>query len=123
MGGASLSPAVRRVTPDGIINTVAGGRYTGFGGDGGPATDASFSSNIKVGLDASANLLIADTFNHRVRRVDSNGVITTIAGNGSGAPVTGVPRLRRRSIAHWRDLGRGRQHLHRYAVGDSQILA
>jgi sugar lactone lactonase YvrE len=99
--GTGLSPVVREVTPDGIINTVAGNGTLapGFGGDGGPASLASFGTGIAVAIDASGNLLIADTYNNRVRRVDSNGVITTLAGNGrnvvsgdgGSATAAGVP--------------------------------
>ena len=73
-----------QVSPDGTIATVAGNGLTGFGGDGGPALEAPLGGLITVGLDSAGNLLIADTSNNRVRMVDSNGIITTIAGNGSG---------------------------------------
>jgi len=85
---------VRRVGPDGIIITVAGGDDWGYGGDGGPATQAllNFPTGVAVGSDGS--LYVADTFNGRVRRVDPNGIITTVAGSGSfgfsgdGGPAT-----------------------------------
>lgn len=74
---------VRRVAPSGIIGTVVGTGESG-GGDGGPATDAdlSFPSGLAVGSDDS--LYIADTENHRVRRIDRIGVISTLVGTGSG---------------------------------------
>jgi sugar lactone lactonase YvrE len=74
---------VRRVGPDGIITTVAGNGTAGYGGDGGPAQQAqlSFPEGILVGADGS--LYIADTGNQRVRRVGPDGVITTVAGNGT----------------------------------------
>ncbi|WP_406279151.1 NHL repeat-containing protein [Nocardia sp. NBC_00881] len=77
---------VRRVDSQGVITTVAGAApIAGFGGDGGPATAAAarLYSPAGVAVDASGNIYIADTSNHRVRRVDSQGVITTVAGNGS----------------------------------------
>lgn len=73
----------------GIITTVAGSGPTdpwngGFSGDGGPATEARLNSPEDVIVDASGNLLIADTGNHRIRRVDrQTGIITTIAGIGA----------------------------------------
>jgi RHS repeat-associated protein len=66
----------------GIITTVAGSGVAGSGGDGGHATDAQLRSprGLAVGVDGS--LFIADTGNHRIRRVAPNGIITTVAGNG-----------------------------------------
>jgi hypothetical protein len=55
----------------------------GFGGDNGPATGAQLNFPYIVALDSSGNLYIADTDNNRIREV-SNGVITTVAGNGTG---------------------------------------
>ncbi len=79
----------------GIIKTVAGSSSSGFGGDGGQATNASLLSPEGVGLDSEDNLYIADTGNHRVRRVDADtGVITTVAGNGDqGFSGDGGPAL------------------------------
>jgi sugar lactone lactonase YvrE len=66
----------------GRLTVVAGSGEGGFGGDGGLATQARLFSPHDLAFDAEGNLLIADTFNHRVRRVDRRGVITTIAGDG-----------------------------------------
>ena len=71
-----------KVDTHGIIVTVAGG---GFGSDGGAATNASLRNPFGVALDAAGNLYIADTYNNRIRKVDTNGLIATIAGNGSAA--------------------------------------
>lgn len=73
---------IRRVGADGVITTVAGNGRAGFEGDGGPAKDASLNTPMDVKLDAAGNLYIADTLNHRVRRVGADGLITTVAGNG-----------------------------------------
>ncbi len=74
---------IRKVTPAGVISTVAGTGGYGYGGDGGPATGARLSSPAGVALDASGNLFIADTFNARVRKVDAGtGRIITVAGTG-----------------------------------------
>ncbi len=74
--------AVRKVTTDGNISTVAGNGTSGFSGDYGPATSAQLYHPLSVAMDPSGNLFIADTFNSRIRKMDTNGVITTVAGNG-----------------------------------------
>jgi sugar lactone lactonase YvrE len=73
--------------PNNIIGTVAGNgeqynSYGSFSGDGGPAINAGLDLPAAVGLDASGNLYIADTYNQRIREVGANGVITTVAGGG-----------------------------------------
>ncbi len=77
---------VRKITPGGIITTVAGNGNRGYSGDGGPATAASLNRPYGLAVDAAGNLYIADTFNSRVRRVTPDGIITTFAGNGSDSP-------------------------------------
>jgi hypothetical protein len=76
---------IRRVDAGtGIITTVAGTGAFGYGGDGGPATGALLNYPRGVATDASGNLFIADSDNHRVRRVDAGtGTITTVAGTGT----------------------------------------
>jgi len=76
---------IRKVDAFGIITTVAGNLTNGYTGDGGPATNASLSGPRDVKVDAVGNLYIADYGNHRIRRVDTNGLITTVAGNGTNA--------------------------------------
>lgn len=76
---------VRRVDQNGIVTTVAGLGTPGFSGDGGPATRAQLGYIDEVVVDDLGNLYVADTDAHRVRRVSPSGLITTIAGNGSGA--------------------------------------
>jgi sugar lactone lactonase YvrE len=84
---------VRKIDAQGMITTVAGsgpagiGATGGFGGDGGPATAARMSRPLGLAVDASGNLFISDLDNKRVRKVDPNGIITTVAGGGT-APVT-----------------------------------
>jgi sugar lactone lactonase YvrE len=79
----SVNGRIRTVDSSGIISTTAGNGSTGFGGDGGPATDASLSNPFGVATDNSGNLFIADQNNNRIRKVDSAGVISTLAGNGT----------------------------------------
>ena len=74
---------VRRIAPNGIITTVAGSGTAGFGGDGGPATQASLNLPVGLALDSIGNLYIADAGNVRVRKIDPSGTITTVAGNGA----------------------------------------
>src|ERR1019366_1955905 len=74
---------IRKISTNGIITTVAGTNSSGFSGDGGLAINAQLNHPTAVTTDGSGNLFVMDT--SRVRRVDVNGVITTIAGNGTGA--------------------------------------
>jgi len=74
---------IRKVDSAGIITTYAGSGETGYGGDGGPATEAKLFSPTGVVVDPSGNLFIADRMNGRIRRVDPLGIITTYAGGGS----------------------------------------
>ncbi len=84
---------VRRVSPSGIITSVAGTGITGNSGDGGPATAAQFKSITGLCFDKSENLYIADEGNSNIRMVNTSGIITTIAGttfgfSGDGGPAT-----------------------------------
>ncbi|WP_253915755.1 serine/threonine protein kinase [Streptomyces sp. NRRL S-31] len=74
---------VRRIDPTGVITTVAGDGLRGFGGDGAEAVRArlGFPSALAVGADGG--VFVADELNHRVRRIDPTGVITTVAGDGT----------------------------------------
>lgn len=72
---------IRKVTPSGIITKVAGGGQGPGIGDGGPATAASLSPTALVS-DSAGNLYIADSGNRRIRKLDTHGTITTVAGNG-----------------------------------------
>jgi hypothetical protein len=70
---------------NGIITTVAGsgGPMGGFSGDGEPATAAQLNSPVGIAIDNAENLYVSDASNDRIRKVDSAGFITTIAGSGS----------------------------------------
>ncbi len=86
---------VRKVTPDGTIDTVAGNGDCEFSGDGGLAQDAGLDFVSDVEVDASGSLLIAEPFNCRVRMVDlATGIISTAVGDGScNYKGEGVPAL------------------------------
>ena len=76
---------IRKVTVStGIISTIAGTGTSSYSGDNGAATSATLSYPYGVGLDTASNVYIADTHNHRIRKVTiSAGIITTIAGTGA----------------------------------------
>jgi sugar lactone lactonase YvrE len=78
-----LNNRVRKIGLNGLIITVAGTNAAGFGGDGAAATNALLSGPSGVAVDAAGNVFIADASNQRIRKVDTNGIITTVAGNGA----------------------------------------
>ncbi|MCX6620760.1 MAG: hypothetical protein NTY38_06715 [Acidobacteria bacterium] len=80
----SSNQRVRQVSANGTITTVAGNGIGGFSGDGGPATSASLMFPLGMAKDSFGNLYFADGDNNRVRRVGQDGVVTTVAGNGTG---------------------------------------
>jgi NHL repeat len=98
----SVNHRIRRVWPDGTISTVAGSGPSGasgvstgsasggFGGDGGPATAARLDSPSDVAVLGDGGFLIADTENHRIRRVWPDATITTVAGGNLGAKPEGL---------------------------------
>jgi uncharacterized protein (TIGR03437 family) len=81
----TLNHRVRKISPAGVITTVAGTGVEGISGDGGPATSAQLDSPMGVAVAGSGVLYIADTGNNRIRMVAANGVIFTLAGNGNAA--------------------------------------
>jgi RHS repeat-associated protein len=76
------SNRVRRVTPDGIIDTVAGGAGRDYSGDGGPAAEALFWDLAGVDVGADGSVYLVDEKGHGVRRIAPDGIITTLAGRG-----------------------------------------
>jgi streptogramin lyase len=88
----------------GVITTFAGTGVAGYAGDGGPAIRAQFRLPISCQFDAGGNLLVCDIGNHVIRRIDTNGTISTFAGTGrpgptpDGAPLAGTPLLGPRSL-------------------------
>ena len=85
--------AVRRVAPDGVITTIAGGNGRGFLGDGGQAVDAELDSPSDVAVLADGTVLISDTGNDRIRAVAPDGVIRTVAGSARGLAGDGGPAV------------------------------
>jgi sugar lactone lactonase YvrE len=80
--GDTYDEHIRKVSTNGIITSVLGDGEGGYSGDGGPATNATLDSPTGLAMDTAGNLFIVDTSNERVRKVDTNGIITTVAGNG-----------------------------------------
>lgn len=74
--------SIRKVDPAGIITTIAGTGRPGYSGDGGPASQAQLNVPFGVAVAPDGSVYIADSFNHRIRRVSTDGIITTIAGTG-----------------------------------------
>jgi trimeric autotransporter adhesin len=86
---------IRKVTPNGIISTIAGNGIQGTAGDGGPAIKASLWGPQQIALDAAGNVYVADQLNSAVRKISPAGVMTTVAGtlgsggySGDGGPAT-----------------------------------
>ncbi|MGW1196601.1 NHL domain-containing protein [Streptomyces sp. NPDC002536] len=88
---------VRKITADGKISTVAGTGAGTFGGDGGPATAAHLNYPVGVAVDSAGTLYITEHGNHRVRKIATDGKISTVAGTGAatfggdGGPATAAP--------------------------------
>jgi uncharacterized protein (TIGR03437 family) len=101
----TLNYRVRQINPSGVINNFAGNGSAGSSGDGSPATSAELTQPQGLTADAAGNIYIVDSVNHRVRVVARNGVISTIAGNGTpgysgdGGPATSAQLNAPRGVA------------------------
>jgi ribosomal protein S11 len=82
----ALVPGPAQGAATGRIDTVAGGGGAGYGGDGGSARSAQLLDPRAVVADPGGGLYVADTFNHRIRWVDADGVVTTVLGTGVAGP-------------------------------------
>ena len=85
---------IRQVTTDGIIHDWAGTGVAAFVGDTGPAVAARLSAPQQVAFDSAGNAYIADAGNNRIRKVDTNGIITTVVGRGSQVTSCSTAALR-----------------------------
>ncbi|MBS1830124.1 MAG: hypothetical protein JST93_32790 [Acidobacteria bacterium] len=74
---------IRSISPEGILSTIAGAGPFGAAGDGGPALSATFFGLTDMTVDEAGNIYVADSQTHRVRRIDTQGIVTTIAGSGT----------------------------------------
>ena len=77
-----INHQIRKMDTDGVISTIAGTGSSDFTGDGGPALEATFSDPVFLEIDKAGNLYVGDMTNKRIRKIDTNGIVTTIAGNG-----------------------------------------
>jgi trimeric autotransporter adhesin len=77
---------VRKVSPAGVISTIAGTGSAGFSGDNGPAKDAQINLPYGLAVDPAGSVYVADLGNNRVRRIAPDGTITTVAGTGHDGP-------------------------------------
>jgi len=90
----SINCRIRKITTKGTISTFAGTGICGYSGDGGPAKSAMMSGPAGIAFDGQGNLLFADQWNSRIRKITSDGTISTLAGNGTlgysgdGGPAT-----------------------------------
>lgn len=94
----SWNHRVRRIASDGVISTVAGTGEEGFSGDGGAAGSARLLCPRGLAVDAQGNLYIADSMNHRVRKVTPADKMGTVAGTGAAGS---VDRARCRCLRPW----------------------
>lgn len=74
---------IRRIDSNGIITTIAGTGVRGYSGDGGPATEAQIGECLTIDVDSQGRVLLGDTSMNRIRRIERDGTIQTIAGNGT----------------------------------------
>ncbi len=79
----SAGSRVRRITPDGSVDTVLGTGVAGSSGDGGPGTSAEIDTPSGLALAPDGTLFVADLNGHRVRRLAPDGTVSTVAGTGS----------------------------------------
>ncbi len=77
-----INHQIRKLLPNGKIKTIAGTGESNYFGDGGPATKAAFRDPAAITLDEAGNLYVADAANNMIRKIDTKGIISTIAGNG-----------------------------------------
>lgn len=92
--GDAASNVIRKINTSGIISTIAGTVIAGFSGDGGPATAAQLSGPSGLAADNQGNIFVMDIGNSRIRKINSAGIITTVAGTGAfGFSGDGGPAL------------------------------
>jgi len=85
--GDSVRALLRVVTPDGVINTVAGQVYSGgYSGDGGLAKDSTITDPYDIAVDEEGNIYLPDIYNDCIRRIGGDGIIATYAGDCAGGP-------------------------------------
>jgi streptogramin lyase len=84
----TVNNRIRKITPSGLVSTLAGSGTEGYAD--GQGTAAKFNKPYGVAVDSSGNVYVADTFNHRIRKITSTGLVTNFAGNGIDGYVDGT---------------------------------
>lgn len=79
----SQNHVIRKIDSYGIISTLAGNNLSGYSGDNGLAINAQFNLPVQVVIDSQDNLYITDQNNHVIRKINANGIIITLAGDGT----------------------------------------
>ena len=79
----SKNHVIRKIDNHAIITTLAGNNTPGYSGDDGPAINAQFNLPVQIAVDSQDNFYIADQNNHVIRKINSQGIITTLAGDGT----------------------------------------
>ena len=74
---------IRKIDSNGIITSYAGNGKPGYTGDGGPAVEANIKTPFRMVIDKKGSLYFSDRDNNRIRKIDKNGIITTIAGHSN----------------------------------------
>ena len=80
--GVNNSPCIRKITPNGVVSTFAGNKDIGGFADG-PTTDALFQSIFGIAVHPDGYIYVSDSANQRIRKIDTSGNVTTVAGNGN----------------------------------------
>ncbi len=86
----TINHLIRNISPQGVVTTIAGGGGVGFGFDDGASATAQFIFPNGVAIDASGDIIVADTSSNRIRRITPNGIVSTIAGSSTSAFVDGA---------------------------------
>ncbi len=78
-----LQPVIGKIDTSGILHIILGGNDRGFSGEGGPSINAQVNALGEMVVDKEGNIYLADSENNRIRKIDTAGIITTVAGNGN----------------------------------------
>ncbi|VDB00779.1 hypothetical protein S1OALGB6SA_1869, partial [Olavius algarvensis spirochete endosymbiont] len=91
---------IRKITPKGVVSTLAGSGRGGRGFADGTGTDAQFFFPSNVAVDPEGNVYVADASNHRIRKITPKGVVSTIAGDGTPGYTDGTGTVARFNLPY-----------------------